>query len=36
MKKYFLLIIALLLLAGCNQPPEVREIDLDPVWKFQT
>lgn len=36
MKKYFLSIIALLLLAGCNQPPEVREIVLDPVWKFQT
>lgn len=36
MKKYFLSIIALLLLAGCTQPPAVREISLDPAWKFQT
>jgi cephalosporin-C deacetylase len=36
MKKYFSSILALLLLAGCNQPPAVREIALDPVWKFQT
>ena len=36
MKKYYLSIIALLLLAGCNQPPATRELALDPVWKFQT
>ncbi|MFA5444142.1 MAG: acetylxylan esterase [Bacteroidales bacterium] len=36
MKKYLSPIVALLLLAGCNQPPAVREIALDPVWKFQT
>lgn len=36
MKKYFSSILALLLLAGCNQPPAVRETALDSVWKFQT
>ncbi|MDD2290232.1 MAG: acetylxylan esterase [Bacteroidales bacterium] len=36
MKKTFLSFLTLILVLGCNQPPAVREVALDPAWKFQT